>query len=314
VTRGIYLLANDRVVDHAIALAASIRARDPDSPLVLIPYDEQSERVAALLRRHFGVQPYPDPTVAERVARLARAAFGEGFFRRPNNFRKQACWFGPFDEFLYLDADVVVFSRIVELLDHLADHDFVCCDDQHRGGLTHVFDRRIVAEGPFSAAELADVFNAGLWGARRGLISEDDLAATFEEAARHRAWLDFAHGGSDQPVLNYLVLRRIPRRLNLLRRPEEPRMWAGTPGFRREGDLLVDPAVGRPLRYLHWAGRPIRPDGPYWDVWRHYRFLEPAAPAALAPLVRGQRPAPAPGRPASLPGRLLARLRRAWPR
>ena len=43
---------------------------------------------------------------------LATSAFGEEFFRRPDNFRKQACWFGPFDEFLYLDADTVVFERI----------------------------------------------------------------------------------------------------------------------------------------------------------------------------------------------------------
>jgi len=298
--RGIYLLANDRVIDHAIALAASIRARDPAIPLVHIPYDEHSARVADILARHFAVQPYPHPALPARIVRAACEAFGEQFFRNPNNFRKQACWFGPFDEFLYLDADVVVFSPIAELLDHLREVDFVTCDDQHQGGLTHVFDPRIREAGLFGPDDLADVFNAGLWGARRGLLTEEALYAAFQEAARERDCLDFAHGGTDQPVFNFLVLRHIRRRRNVFRQAGEPRMWAGTPGFRRRGDLLVDPLVGRPLRFLHWAGRPIGPRGPYWDVWRHYRFLQRGVPRALSPLVRGD----------PLRQRLARRLRR----
>lgn len=296
-TRGIYLLADDRVVDHAIALAASLRARDAETPVVLIPYTERYAAVAEILARHFDVRLYEDLELVERIPRMARRAFGEGFLRRPDNLRKQACWFGPFDEFLYLDADIVVFERIVRLLDHLAEHDFVCCDDQHEGGLRHVFSERIVHEAVFTPEQLGHVFNGGLWGSRRGLISEDDLYATFEECAERRACLDFAHGGTDQPILNYLVLSRLRRRHNLFRRPgPEPRMWAGTRGFKRRGDLLIDPAVGRPLRFLHWAGTWIGPGGPYWDTWKRYRFLDPGVPRQLSPAVLTRPPRPGPVR------------------
>ena len=287
-TRGIYVLANDRVADHALALLASIRAYDSETPVVLIPYDEHSTRVADLLRQHFRVQTFADAALLERLDAAVRRIFGATFFRRPQNFRKQACWFGPFDEFLYLDADIVVFERIIAVLDALRGADFVCCDDQHVGGLVHVFTPRIVDAGLLEPAVLGDVFNAGLWGARKGVLTEAALYAAWEDCARHRDALDFAHGGSDQPVFNYVVLARVPRRRNLFRTPGEPRMWAGTAGFVRSGARLVDPSVNRPLRFLHWAGQPIRPGGPYWDVWCHYRFLRPGVPPRLSAQVAGE--------------------------
>jgi hypothetical protein len=62
-------------------------------------------------------------------------------------------------------------------------------------------------------------------------------------------------------------------------------MWAGTPGFRADGARLLDARVGRRLRFLHWAGRPIGPGGPYFDVWRHYRELDPRLPPCALPPV-----------------------------
>lgn len=288
VTRGIYILANNRMLDHAVALVASIRARDAETPICLIPYDDQYREVASVLGSLFRVELYEDLALIERVAAAARYHIGESGLLAPNNFRKQACWFGPFDEFLYVDADIVVFERISNLLDHLADYDFVCCDDQHENGLTHVFTDKILEEGIFTVQELSEVFNAGFWAARRGLFTEDDLFETFAQCGQRRACFPFDLGVTDQPIMNYLVLTRLRRRLNLYRRPSrEPRVWAGAPGFRQQGDRLVDPLVGRPLRYIHWAGMQISPEAPYWPIWRHYRFLDRRAPRNLSPAVRG---------------------------
>lgn len=52
-------------------------------------------------------------------------------------------------------------------------------------------------------------------------------------------------------------------------------MWAGAPHFARHGDRLVDPTVNKPLKFLHWAGMRIEPEGPYWDIWARYRYLNP---------------------------------------
>ena len=106
-TRCIYVLANDAVMDYAIALLASIRERDSVTPVMMIPYDDRAQKVAAVLGEHFGVRPYEDMSVLKRIDNATQEIFGSGFFWRPNMFRKQAVWFGPFDQFLYLDADII---------------------------------------------------------------------------------------------------------------------------------------------------------------------------------------------------------------
>ena len=64
-----------------------------------------------------------------------------------------------------------------------------------------------------------------------------------------------------------------------------------TPGFVADGPgYLTDPRGGRRLRFLHWAGVPIGPGGPYWDVWRHWRERDPALPPTTLPAVRWTPP------------------------
>ena len=44
--KGIYIVANDQVVNNTIALLKSIRLYDPDTPIMMIPFDENSQQVA----------------------------------------------------------------------------------------------------------------------------------------------------------------------------------------------------------------------------------------------------------------------------
>ncbi|MGF1496826.1 MAG: Npun_R2821/Npun_R2822 family protein [Elainellaceae cyanobacterium] len=280
-TRGIYITANDRVLSHAIALMNSIRLHDEATPVVLIPYDENYEAVAEVLNERFGVTVYEDLGFIERLSQRLFATFGEGFFARPNQFRKQACWFGPFDEFLYIDTDIVVFEAIANNLNYLDEYDFICCDYQHRGGITNVFTQAVLDEGVFTEADLADTFNGGLWGAKRGVFTEADLYQTFEECAAHPHYFDFSQKTSDQPIINYMVLKRIAKRFNIVRRPGgAPGSWAGSPHFVAYDHILYDSHLDQSLQYLHWAGIRIEPGCPYWSIWEHYRYLhEPTPPA-----------------------------------
>lgn len=307
-SRGIYITANDKVLDHAIACLNSIRAHDPSIPVMLIPYNDDYHQVAEVLGRDYGVEVYPDLDFIQRLSENLHGIFGEGFFARPNQFRKQACWFGPFDRFLYIDTDVVVFSAIAKVLDALDDHDFISYDYQHRGGIRNVFAPAIIEQGVFTAAELEDMFNCGFWGSKKGLVSEQDLYDTFAECAAHPDYFDFSEKTSDQPIINYLILKRMARRFNLVRQPGGgPGNWAGSPHFVQEGMALSDPNVNKPLDYLHWAGYRIQPGCPYWDIWAYYRYLRdpdsrpveiPAA--ALSPMKTLGRKA----------GKLLSRLGR----
>ncbi|MGL5192601.1 MAG: Npun_R2821/Npun_R2822 family protein, partial [Chroococcales cyanobacterium] len=62
------------------------------------------------------------------------------------------------------------------------------------------------------------------------------------------------------------------------REGKAPGSWAGSRHFQREGDRLIDPKVGQPLDYLHWAGFRIEPGCPYWEIWEDYRYLNEPKP------------------------------------
>lgn len=277
--RGIYIMANDKVIEQAIALLNSIRLRDPDTPVVMIPYNEAYQAAATTLTQRFGVTVFDDLDFIQRLSVRLQQIFGDRFFARPNTFRKYACWFGPFDEFLYIDTDAVVFEKIIDTLDYFSDYDFICCDYQHKGGIADVFTSKVREAKLFTESELNDVFNSGFWASKKGLISEVELDATFQECAAHPDWFDFSQKTSDQPILNYVILKHIPRRLNLVRIPDKAAgSWGGSPQFIRQGDRLFDPNTQQFLQYLHWAGIKIRPGCPYWDIWEHYRYLNEPKP------------------------------------
>jgi hypothetical protein len=278
--RGIYITANDRVTEQAIALLNSIRTYDHDTPVILIPYDEAYGQIADRLQRDYGVEVYADLAFIERLSERLHRIFGDRFFARPNQFRKQACWFGPFEEFLYIDTDIVVFNKIIDYLDYLENYDFLCYDYQHRQGIENVFTPKILEAGVFTPAQIQGIFNGGFWASKRGLLSEQDLYETFEDCAAHPDYFDFSQKTSDQPIINYMILKRIVRRFNLVNRSQPtPGNWAGSSHFRRLDNQLIDPNVNQPLDYLHWAGIRIEPGCPYWDIWAHYRYgQEPPAP------------------------------------
>lgn len=272
--KGIYITANDKVIDHAIACLNSIRLYDPDIPIMLIPYDENHQIIAEKLKNDYNVEVYPDLDFIERLSKKLQEIFGGDFFARPNQFRKQACWFGPFEKFLYIDTDVVVFSKISRYLDYLDNYDFMCYDYQHNGGIENVFSQSVIDEKVFSKEELKDIFNGGFWASRRDLMTEEGLFDTFKECANHPEYFDFSQKTSDQPIINYMVLKRFSKRLNLVRLSERgPGNWAGTNHYVRKAAKLFDPVAEKPLDYLHWAGIRIEPGCPYWDIWLEYRYL-----------------------------------------
>ncbi len=278
-TRGIYITANDKATEQAIALLNSLRLHDPETPIVLIPYDDNYQAIAALLQKRYNVTLYPDLAFIDRLSQNLYNIFGQDFFARPNQFRKQACWFGEFDEFLYIDTDIVVFEKIIDNLSYFSNCDFICCDYQHKAGIKNVFTQQIIEDGIFTKNELKDIFNGGFWASKKQLISEADLYETFTECAAHLDYFDFSYKTSDQPIINYMILKRIKRRLNLVKRPgKNPGNWAGSSHFKQQENILIDPNVNLPLQYIHWAGVCLQPGCPYWDIWKYYRYLGETPP------------------------------------
>lgn len=274
--RGIYIVANDKVTENAIALLNSIRLYDPDISIYLIPFNDEYQTVFSTLKRLHNVQLFPDLELLERLTERVGNIFDRDFLKLPNKMRKLAVWFGVLDEFLYIDTDIVVFEKIADTLNHLSNCDFFCCDYHYSSeGLRNIFSP--VAETIFTDKQLQDVFNSGFWGSRKGVITEEQLYEVLKDCAQHREYFDFAQGVTDQPILNYLILKCFEQRMNLVKPPENaPGSWAGSQHFKNRQFVLYDRA--QKLKYLHWAGISICPGAPYWDLWEHYRCLhEPSA-------------------------------------
>lgn len=273
--RGIYILGNDRVMEDTIALLNSIRVYDRDTPIALIPYDQEYLNLAQVLQERFDVQLYPDLNLVDRISHRLHEIFGTQFFARSNQFRKQACWYGPFDQFLYIDTDIVVFEKIIDTLNYLKEYDFLSCDYQHKGGITNVFTPQIFTEGVLDQTDAQSVFNCGFWASKKNLIPEAELYRIFQECADHPEYFDFSQKTSDQPIINYMILKTTPRRINLAQHlSHEPGNWGGSPHFqqRLEAGVPVLYDQEKRLRYLHWAGIQMKPGAPYYDLWTFYRY------------------------------------------
>ncbi|MDM9379253.1 methionine synthase [Chlorogloeopsis sp. ULAP01] len=271
--RGIYIVANDRVIDNAIALLNSIRFYDEKVLVYLIPFNENYQNVADILTCFHQVQIFPNLEFLEQFTQTIGEIFPKDFLALPNKMRKLAVWFGPLDEFIYIDTDIIVFEKIADNLNKLAEVDFFCCDYHHRSeGLRNIFSSIVKEQQIFTEEQLQDVFNSGFWASKKGIITQQMMGETLRECAMHKEYFDFSCGVTDQPILNYLVLKHITKRRNLVKTPEgEPGSWAGSPHFQEKDYVLYD--GDRRLKYLHWAGTPIKPGGSYWKLWEHYRYL-----------------------------------------
>ncbi|BAY07388.1 Npun_R2821/Npun_R2822 family protein [Calothrix sp. NIES-2098] len=272
-SRGIYIVANDKVMDNAIALLNSIRYYDREVLVYLIPFNENYHKVAEQLSTLHNVQIFPDLELIEKFTKRIGEIFDRDFLALPNKMRKLVAWFGPLDEFIYIDTDIVVFEKIADNLDKLSEVDFFCCDYHHANDkLRNIFSPLVKEQQIFSDNQLEDVFNSGFWASRKGAITEPQMDETLRECAAHREYFDFSEGVTDQPILNYLILKLIAKRGNLVKIPGGgPGSWAGSRKFQQQDYVLYD--RGQRLKYLHWAGIKMTSNSPYWELWKHYRYL-----------------------------------------
>ncbi|MBD2296876.1 methionine synthase [Anabaena sphaerica FACHB-251] len=281
--RGIYIVANDKVLENAIALLNSIRYFDPEITVYLIPFNENYQKVADTLGKFHNVKIFPDLEEIEKFTQRISEIFDRDFLALPNKMRKLVVWFGPLDEFIYIDTDIVVFEKIADNLGQLAEVDFFCCDYHHANDkLSNIFSPFVKEQQIFTNDQLEDVFNSGFWSSRKGVITEQQMYETLAECAAHPEYFDFTAGVTDQPILNYLILKLIYKRGNLVKIPGRgPGSWAGSCNFQQQDYLLYD--HGKRLKYLHWAGIKIQPGCPYWDTWEYYRNLNPGIPTVDIP-------------------------------
>ena len=266
--RGIYCLANDGVLQWFIAFAKSLRERNPDLPLRVIPFDNCCTELKKL-RSIYNFSIVEAPLGAYD-------AIGERFYpgrMGARTFRKFYAFEGEFDEFLFLDADIVVLDDLSPLFEAYArgEADVLCLD---------VDPLHVYAPGENYERSLHDAaykpFNTGIWMARRDLLKLEQLG-DLARAARERGQI---HANFfEQPFLNFCLHdsgARVREFCQVL-----PQMfdfaWAANPDINACDPIVerFNPTVarnGKWMPFLHWAGYGSPPVIPNNQIYLHFRL------------------------------------------
>jgi hypothetical protein len=295
---GICTLANDYVLDQAIALLNSISATmGADFPVCIFPYDDRIEQLQAAIRDRPNVTIFGDASVitawehqAQRIWDVHPTAKQSWPQPRPDEYyrmgmhRRFVAFSAPFDRFIYMDADTLLLTDATPIFEKLDHHDWVVYDFQYRDP-THVYNVNSSQFKQLFSPEILEqkMFCAGFYAAKRGVLSADRLDWMVAELAQTDADLLYPRA-PDQTILNYWVMKANLSVYNFARElPVEEAVGCcvTSPHFVLQDAKLYD--RGHPLLYLHYIGLPAALfteicaganwDCPYREIFLHYRYL-----------------------------------------
>lgn len=295
--RGICTLANDRVYDQVVALLNSIETHAPGTPVCIFPYDDKMDRICAEGDRRDTVQIYSNQDSISAWDEFVRAAWdahptakerwkraGSTGYHRVGTHRRFCAFDGPFDQFLYMDADTLLLNSLNVVWDTLANADCVVYDFQFKQP-QHVYD----TTAPSLTQRLPNgyldtgIFCSGFYGSHRGLFSPQKRALILEHLQAGDAEILYPMA-PDQTLLNYMVMRCGLSFTNLslsLPKQQVTGNSVTSSHFEYRGNALYDNGVQ--LLYLHYIGLSSRIfarldageniDFPYRNLFLHYRYL-----------------------------------------
>jgi len=252
---GVYFSANDVVYDWAIAFLNSFRTFNPDLRLILIPFNDECDRLLKL-SDIYSFEIYTDSS----FSRLE--AIGQGFelgytSTGPYWFRRYASFWGPLDYFMYLDsrqlilADLKPFIEAVEILGFDFLHYDCAIDQVYEPG---AFRQKLLRQGRGRG------FNSGRWASRKGLFSIEEFEHLAESALKIRNQLNPRN--TDQAFINYCCDMKPVRYGHLAEIIGGicQNGWANQPGnIFRDSDKYFLWSYGsldhrKQVILLHWAG------------------------------------------------------------
>ena len=243
---GVYCLANDVVIEWFEAFIRSYQLQNAALPLTVIPFNGNIARLKSLQARfHFEIL---DEAQCGHFDALADKVMGND--RLAGAYRKFACFFGPYDEFLFLDSDIVVTSFLMPLFAAYAESG---CDLVY-------FDYALdMAYAPDLAARMVADYgshgiNTGAFVSRKGILREADLWPLAEKAAAVRDGL--LPDVLEQSFFNFVFDVSRSRMIGMEKLLPElaPKAWARQPfHFNRQTRTATTPE-GKILPFIHWPG------------------------------------------------------------
>jgi non-lysosomal glucosylceramidase len=292
-SRGVYFLANDMVIELAVAFLNSFRTHNPAIDLCLIPYDDEYRQVAAL-QDTYRFSIFADNAQLATCDEISRRFHG----RTLGAYRKLAAWEGKFEQFVYIDLDTIVLASVDFVFRDLS-HCPLFTSHSNIGELRQwvwkdsIFEKRCLTREQIDySANTGFIVSIRMLLPMRYVLSRLDAALELKD--------DMVLMCMEQPFLNYLFVTAPCKYgsiytfyVTAVNRNVKVEWWAGSPGGIVDGGRFHVPDWP-PVLLVHWAGLWQADHGslvdiPYKALWDFYRHLPhpPALAGALpAPVTR----------------------------
>jgi hypothetical protein len=295
---GIYTLANDVVFDQLVALLNSIEANvGKEIPVCVIPYDNNLTKVRAEIDTRDNVTLFNDTasiaywedfvTKAWKAHARAQKAWREKGMAEVHclKMHRKLCSFdGPFEKFIYFDADTLSMGPLESVYQKLDEYDWVANDFQYKSDHKFVFDcpEEQLLQVFDSSEPNAHIFCAGWFASKKGVFDQVKLEKLLEQLKSGEADV-MALWWADQSLFNYMVWRSNISFYNFAYHDLDQATGSHCDSkFDLVDHVLYD--KGRRLTYLHYLSIPSSKftkicagedvDIPYQDLFLHYRYLK----------------------------------------
>ena len=198
-TRGVYFLANDRILEITIAFLNSFRKFNPDTPLCLIPFRSDIAEFEALQETYnFTIfNNHEILTLADQISLLFHPSV-------TGHYRKLACWHGPFEKFIYIDVDMVVLKNLDFAFNLSERFGFVTSLSDIPEAEKWVWKPEIYQTGILTNEQIRYSANTGFIISEKGRIPLNTLMERSLKAAPLAAHMELSC--KEQPLLNYLIV------------------------------------------------------------------------------------------------------------
>lgn len=295
---GICTLANDRVYDQLVALLNSIEAiQGSEMPVCIYPYDDNTAQIAAEIARRPNVQLYEHADSIQQWDSFVRNVWdthptaqthwqniGSDKYHRVGTHRRYCAFDGPFDRFVYMDADTLLMSPLDQIFAQLNHNDFVVYDFQYKD-LSHVYNRSSPKLTKlFSPEQLeTEIFCSGFYASKKGLFDSQQREELLKYLQQGEAEVLYDMA-PDQTILNYMVMRLGISYYNFahhIKSSEITGCCVTSTHFKAQENILYD--KGNRLTYIHYIGLSSQLfkricsgeniDFPYRDIFLYYRYL-----------------------------------------
>lgn len=301
---GIYTLANDVVYDQLVALLNSIEQNvSSELPICIIPYDNRLEKVKQELETRKNVALFTNQESIERWENFADRVWSvhprakDPKSSRPRWYkghlqRKYVAFDGPFDRFIFYEADNLAMKSANDVWEKLENYDFVFNDWEHKKAtpVAALNIPVIEASGLYLEADIRPKLHCGsFFASKKGLFSPTELAELEKLLIEKREveWINGNGWWDDVFLLNYMTLRCDRPLYNFTLSPnpqDRTGNCADADPFVNIDNVLYNEQGLKPIHRIHYMnysssdfarltqGEDVNIR--YQDVFLHYRFLK----------------------------------------